>query len=133
MSTSAQLKQKTVHSNNPGLQKVAIFAFNGDLTCFAHALLNAIDMQERGLEVRLILEGAATGLLKDFEEPETPFRHLFFRCVEDGLLDCVCKACSSKMGTLKIAQRMELPLNDEMSGHPSMARYLEAGYKVITI
>ncbi|KGE71991.1 hypothetical protein DC28_09435 [Spirochaeta lutea] len=115
------------------MQKIALFAFTGELTCFAHALLNAIDMQERGMEVRLILEGASTGLLKDFDQPETPFRHLFFRCVEEGLLDCVCKACSAKMGTLKIAQRMELPLNEEMSGHPSMGRYIEAGYKVITI
>lgn len=28
--------------------------------CFVHVLLNALDMQERGYEVKVILEGSAT-------------------------------------------------------------------------
>jgi len=29
-------------------KKVAIFAFHGEMMCFAHALLNALDMKEKG-------------------------------------------------------------------------------------
>jgi len=44
----------------------------------------------------------------------------------------VCLACSSKMGTLKDAQAQNLPLLDDMSGHPGMAGYMNKGYEIIT-
>ncbi|EKD41135.1 MAG: hypothetical protein ACD_74C00006G0001, partial [uncultured bacterium] len=34
--------------------KIAIIAFAGEPACFAHALLNGLDMQARGWEVKLI-------------------------------------------------------------------------------
>ena len=33
------------------MEKVALFAFNGELMCFIHVLLNAIDMKEKGYDV----------------------------------------------------------------------------------
>jgi hypothetical protein len=48
------------------------------------------------------------------------------------LIDGACKACSNKMGTLEAAKAHGLRLLDEMSGHPSMARYREEGFEVIT-
>ena len=48
------------------------------------------------------------------------------------LIDGVCKACSNKMGTLDAARDQGLRLLDEMTGHPSMARYMEEGFEVIT-
>ena len=41
-------------------KKVAIFAFNGETMCFAHALLNALDMKEKGYDIKLVIEGSAT-------------------------------------------------------------------------
>ena len=32
------------------MKKVALFAFNGELMCFVHVLLNALDMKEKGYE-----------------------------------------------------------------------------------
>ena len=37
-------------------KKVAIFAFNGKPMCFVHALLNTLDMKEKGYDVKLIIE-----------------------------------------------------------------------------
>jgi len=37
--------------------KVALFAFNGDPMCFAHVLINALDLREKNYDVRLIIEG----------------------------------------------------------------------------
>lgn len=48
-------------------RKVAIFAFNGEEMCFIHALMNAIDMKNRGYDVKLIIEGSATRLVKEAE------------------------------------------------------------------
>ena len=33
------------------MKKVVLFAFNGELMCFIHVLLNALDMNERGHEL----------------------------------------------------------------------------------
>ena len=43
-----------------------------------------------------------------------------------------CKACSNKLGVLDDVQAMGLVLHDDMSGHPSMARYMENGFEAIT-
>jgi hypothetical protein len=34
-------------------KKVAIFAFNGEAMCFAHALLNAKDMKKKGVRHKI--------------------------------------------------------------------------------
>lgn len=49
-----------------------------------------------------------------------------------GLVDGVCKACSNKMGALDSAQDQGLTLLDEMTGHPSMARYRDNGYEIVS-
>lgn len=113
--------------------KVALFAFNGEPMCFAHVLLNAQDMQAKGHEVTVVIEGSATGLVKQFaQDPATPFAGLYEKLREAGLIGCVCKACSAKMGSLQSAEAQGLALCDEMSGHPSVERFLREGYQVLT-
>ena len=114
-------------------QKVAVFAFRGEPICFAHALLNTLDMHEKGYDIKLIIEGMATQQIKELADSGNPFANLYGKVKESGLIDCVCKACSSKTETLSDARAQELPVCDEMSGHPSMAKYIEAGYQVITL
>lgn len=112
--------------------KVALFAFNGDPICFAHVLINALDLREKNYHVRLIIEGSATKLVAELADPEKPFAGLYERVKEACLIDCVCRACSAKMGSLKSAEDQGLPICDELMGHPSIARYLEMGYTVLT-
>ncbi len=113
-------------------KKVALFAFNGDPMCFVHVLLNALDMQARGYDVKLVIEGSATKLIKTLMEPGAMFGELYQKVKQAGLIDAVCQACSAKMGTLQDAEAQGLPLNREMSGHPSMGRYRDEGYEIIT-
>ncbi len=42
------------------MTKVALFAFKCEAVCFAHVLLNALDMQDKGFEVRVVIEVEAT-------------------------------------------------------------------------
>ncbi|MFW9917061.1 MAG: DsrE family protein [Candidatus Thorarchaeota archaeon] len=109
--------------------KIALFAFEGDPMCFVHVLLNALDLHEKGHDVKVIIEGAATKLIETNAEP---FTTLYKRLKEVKLVDCVCKACAAKMKSLEAAQEQALPICDDMNGHPSMARYLEEGYQIIT-
>ncbi|MBD3305765.1 cytoplasmic protein [candidate division KSB3 bacterium] len=112
-------------------KKVALFAFNGEVMCFVHVLLNALEMQEKQYDVKLIIEGSATQLIRTLATPDAPFAELYAAVKQAGLIDAVCQACSAKMGTLEAAQLQGLPLSREMKGHPSLSRYLEAGYEVL--
>ncbi len=112
--------------------KVVVFAFNGEAMCFAHALLNTLDMKAKGYDVRMVIEGTATVQIKELADKDKPFANLYAKVKEQSLIDCVCLACSSKMDVLSVAEEQGLPICDEMSGHPSMTRYIESGYQIIT-
>lgn len=112
-------------------RKIAIFAFNGELLCFIHALLNAQEMKEKGFDVKLILEGAATKLIAQLAEEGSPFNELYTRVKAENLIDCVCRACAAKMGVLESARVQGLHVRGDMSGHPSMAAYLDEGYEIL--
>lgn len=113
-------------------RKLALFAFNGDLMCFGHALINAIDFKEKGYDVKLIMEGSSTGLVTKLDNSEAPFHKFYHRCLKEGILDCICKACANQMETLEYAKKQGLPLGDDLYGHPSMEQYIAKGYEIIT-
>ena len=114
------------------MSKVALFAFNGDPLCFVHVLLNALDMDEKGMIVKVIIEGSAVKLIGPLAQEDHPFHQLYQSCLDAGLIDCVCQACSHKLGSLVEAKRQNLRLCHDMSGHPSMSSYLQQGFDVIT-
>lgn len=111
------------------MDKYALFAFRGDAMCFAHVLLNGLNMKDKGMDVKIVLEGEATALVKTMEESGNP---LFAKVKERGLFDCICKACSAKMGVLEYNAQCGIPFSEEMSGHPAMSRYIQEGYTIIT-
>jgi hypothetical protein len=112
--------------------KFALFVFNGDPMCFIHVLLNALDMADKGMEARIIVEGAATRLIPDLNRAENPLNNLWVKAKEKGLVEGVCKACASKMQTLAAAKEQGLPLLSDMLGHPGMASYREKGFEIIS-
>ena len=114
--------------------KIALFAFNGDPMCFVHVLLNAFDLRERGHETTIVLEGTATKLARSLEEdPEAPFAPMYKKAREAGLIGCVCKACANKTGALASVEAQGLKTCAEMTGHPSIGRYMDEGWQVLTI
>ncbi len=112
------------------MKKTAFFVFRADSMCFVHVLLYAKELHEKGNDAKIILEGQATKLIKEQEEKENP---LFLEVKELGLIDGVCRACSSAMGVLEYNEKSEIPLLDELKGHPSMERYMSEGYDIITL
>ena len=101
--------------------------------CFVHVLLNALDLEKRGHEVALVVEGSATRLIQELhDDPSKPFAALYEKVKGAGLIAGVCKACASKMGSRESAEAQGLALLQDMSGHPSVGTYLEQGYSVLT-
>ncbi|PID40145.1 MAG: cytoplasmic protein [Proteobacteria bacterium] len=114
------------------MKKVALFVFNGDPVCFIHVLLNGLDMNEKGIDGRIIVEGAATALLPKLAEPQNPLHKLWDKAKAQNIVDGVCKGCAYKMGTLDEAVNQGLTLLGDMSGHPSMFGYIEEGFEIIS-
>jgi hypothetical protein len=114
------------------MKKIMLFVFNGDPMCFIHVLLNALDMKERGHEAGIVIEGSAVRLLPDLVREQNPLHLLWKKTKTAGLIKGVCKACSQKMGTLDAATAQGLALLEDIGGHPSIARYRDDGYEVIT-
>ena len=114
------------------MKKTVLFAFNGDPVCFVHVLLNALDMHDQGQHVQIVIEGAATQLLPALAQASHPLHQLWGKAQTAGLVAGVCKACATKLATIQAAREQQLPLMSEMSGHPSMARFQDAGYNIIS-
>jgi len=114
------------------MKKAALFAFQGEPMCFIHVLLNALDLQAKGVEVKIVIEGAATKLVPEMAKEESTLFKLYRRAKDQGLIDGVCRACSAKMKVTEAVEAEGLRFLDEMSGHPSMSRYLTDGFEIIT-
>jgi hypothetical protein len=112
--------------------KYVLFAFEGEMLCFAHVLINALDMAERGHETRVVFEGASINLLPELTDSGNQFHGLYDKAKDRGLIAGACKACSAKLGKTEAVQAEGLPLLAEAMGHPSMAAWREQGFEVLT-
>jgi len=112
-------------------KKILLVAFQGQPMCFIHVLLNGLEMQAKGHQCKIIIEGEATRLIPEIRQEGHFLNALFERMLEKGLLEGVCRACSSKMQVLEEIKNAGLPLLDDMSGHPGMTQYIEQGFEII--
>jgi len=114
------------------MTKVVIFAFRSDPLCFAHALLNVLDMEDKGMWAEIVLEGEATKLVPLMAEPDHFLNQLYLQAKDKGLFWGACQACATKMGVAKIIEAENIPLADGMSGHPAMSDFIKEGYTILT-
>ncbi|MCB2184155.1 MAG: DsrE family protein [Desulfobulbaceae bacterium] len=113
-------------------EKTILFAFRGDPMCFVHVLLNAIDLNDRGLAGEIVIEGEAVKLVPEMSKSSHLLNQLYQQAKAKGLITAVCRACSTKLGVIEAVEAENLPLVGDIAGHPSMGKYLEAGYRIIT-
>jgi hypothetical protein len=114
------------------MKKIALFPFNGELLCFVHVMLNALDMKERGYDVRLVFEGRSVTLIPQLADEANPFHGLYEKLKASGVVDGACKACSNKLGVLEAVKAEGIEPIGEMMGHPAMGGYMDRGYEVVT-
>ncbi len=114
------------------MKKIALYAFNGEPMYFVHVMLYALDFYARGDDVKIVMEGSATKLIRELADPSVPFAPLYSEIREKKLIGTVCQACSAKMGALEAAREQGLSIDGSLQGHPSLAADREAGYEVYT-
>ncbi len=114
------------------MKKVMLVVFNGDEMCFIHVLLSVLDMSEKSFDVGIIIGGASTKLISKLEK-EAHFLHAIWEKVKTkGLVTGACRVRANKMGTLKAAEWIGLPIIGDMSGHSSLAAFMDDGFNIIT-
>lgn len=114
------------------MKKLALFAFNGEMMCFIHVLLNALDLSAKGHEVKIVIEGSACKLVSEMSREGSMLYQPYQKAKSQGLIAGACRACSGKMEATAAVEAEGLPFLDDMSGHPGMAGFLDQGYEVIT-
>ncbi|PIE58255.1 MAG: cytoplasmic protein [Desulfobulbus propionicus] len=114
------------------MNKTIFFAFRGDPLCFIHVLLNAIDLHERGMEGKIVLEGESVTLVADMAREDFFLHQLYKKAKGLGLIVGACKACSGKLKATRSIEQENIPLIGQMAGHPAISEYIEQGYKVVT-
>lgn len=115
------------------MTKVVFFVFRPDPTCFLHALLNALDLEEKGMWGEIVFEGESCKLIPLMSQPDHDLHALYTQAKNKGIFFGACQTCASKM---KIAGQLEtefIPLIGDMSGHPSMSEFIKQGYTIITL
>ncbi|MDD2334107.1 MAG: hypothetical protein PHD38_06875 [Mesotoga sp.] len=112
--------------------EVLILAFEGKKSCFLHALLNALDMFEKGFAVSVVMEGESPSLMKEITNEKDPVHEIYIEAKKRGLIKAVCYGCSKMMGVLEIVEKEGLPLNGDMRNHVPLATYVERGAEIIT-
>jgi hypothetical protein len=70
-------------------------------------------------------------LIPEVSKQEYCLHGLYTQVKEADLIQGVCRACSMKMQVLELIEKTGLPLLDDMSGHPGMAKYIEDGFEII--
>jgi len=115
--------------------KAAILLFAGpDKPCrLVHSIAFARDIIARGGQASIILEGEAPAWLPELTEPEHKHHALYAKAKEEGLLDVVCRACALQAGVVELAEREGFSLVNDASGHVSLAPYIEAGFRIVTL
>ena len=114
------------------MKKIALFVFNGDPMCFIHVLLNGLDLHAKSHTIKIVMEGTATALIKDINNTGNPLQPIWQKAFDSNLIEGVCKACSSKMGTTEETEAQGFVLLEDMAGHPAMSRYQNEGFEIIT-
>lgn len=112
------------------MKKVLFYAMTGEKMCFAHILLNALDLAEAGHEAKIIFEGPSVKLVGPFESEGNP---LYKKAKDQGLIEGVCLACSKVMKVYDENVASGLKMLDDMNAHAGIKRFVEEGYEIVSM
>ena len=110
------------------MTKYLFYAMRGEVMCFQHVLLNALDLHEAGHSVRIVFEGESVKLPPVLTEQGNP---LYERCLNLDIIAGVCQACAHTLGVLDAIKALDLSLLSDMKGHAGMKPFVDEGYEVI--
>lgn len=102
-----------------------------------HSMVYSRELKERGHEVRIIFDGAATGWLAKWVDPRDEDDHrmgaLFNALKQMEVAYVVCDFCSGAFGVRAALQAQGEPLASDYMNHPSFADLVEDGFDIVVL
>ena len=99
-----------------------------------HALLYSAELLEAGHDVVLLFDGAGTEWARALRDPKHKLHARYKKLAGLGVVEEVCDFCS---GAFKVKDDLKkiggVPLVGTYSGHPSLVKWIDAGYAVIVL
>lgn len=102
---------------------------HADLGRAANALEVAKEFKEAEGQIAVIFDGAGTKWIPEMAKSDHPLNPLFETIREQA---GVCQFCANAFHVRKEVEATGVPLLAEHDRHPSLLRYVEQGYEVIT-
>lgn len=98
------------------MKKVVFFAFKENPMCFVHVMLNALDMKEKGYDVRIVLEGEAVNLIQELgRKPSLQKDYTAYRlCVPCMLCKDESSRLQSKQPNTRLRRNGRTSFNDKI-------------------
>lgn len=120
------------------MSKVAVVLHAGsegheNLGRAVHSLLYTLELAEEGSESKLILDGAGTQWVGEWEKPDHMLHGLYKQVKDKGLIQGVCGYCVGAFKTDEPVKKSGLKTISEFNGHPSVAKLIREGFQVITL
>lgn len=119
-------------------RKLLFLVFTDEACRQNHALLYATDLRSKGHDVKVILEGAATGSFRLLDDKESMFSRLFARAKDMGIIAGACKRASGGCATGRedrnvadIVEREGVQMLSDLEGHAGIEAFVRDGYEVI--
>lgn len=99
-----------------------------------HALMYTNELKDDGHDAQLILDGGGTKWMEEFTNPDHKLAPLYDELKSKGAIAGVCDYCVTAFGGEKQLVKDEgLNLVAEYNGHPSIAKFINEGFQVITL
>ncbi|MCF8563619.1 DsrE family protein [Alicyclobacillus tolerans] len=100
----------------------------------AHALLYAKELDEAGIEVKIVFDGAGVKSLAALStNTDRPSHQLYLQLKDKGIIAGVCEFCSTAMGVQEQVLATGIVAMNEINGHPSIAKFVQEGYTPIVM
>ncbi|NLE84378.1 MAG: hypothetical protein GX603_07680 [Chloroflexi bacterium] len=112
------------------MNKILFYAMTGEKMCFQHVLMNALDLNAAGSQVKIIFEGDSVKLPSVLDGERNK---LYQKALDADLIAGICLACSRALGVYDANAVLCLPMLDDMVGHAGMRSYVDEGWQVISM
>ena len=117
------------------MNKVAVVILADDeshdnLGRVVNALELVKELKDNGDDVRVVFDGGGTRWAAKLVDKEHDI-HPLLKAVEDKI-DGACRFCSKAFGVFEEVKEAGIPLLDEYDQHPSLRKYIQEGYQLLT-
>jgi len=120
-------------------RKLLFLLFSDDGCRQAHALMYALELREKGHDVKLLLEGLATRMVSELGAEGSRTGALLRQVRDAGILAGACERASSGCASddparkvADVARAHGVKLLSDLDGHPSIEPFVRQGYEIVT-